>query len=481
MNKKISVLTIIFTGILSLNAFSKTETGTNIGKETSEVNVIQGDINALRNVALPNTDMSKSVGFSKNALSAPSTKNTIEGWGQTPTGQLFFYKNGIFTNCTKGSESKCKEVQTEECNGILVPKGACGSNGFISSNYSEVLSDGTDNLFYRYWITVNTSAYKDCDTEGVPDDDAHPCECQYGKLGGCWSPAYPIIAYNGFNKSTFDGKTKTNEVKNYFGERTNFSKTGGKAIKNQYSTGKEYFMGVKIAAHGEKDSLGLKDIPTGALYSGSKVISSKDASTSTYGVAASIPVQSWSKLNGGLDPNFNYANLKTNGVKENILNDTLIGLSNDPYGILPCGMFTLVSNKIEGVTQNSGVTCRSDNLRVVTDNSGNQLYTYYHVALPTNNGFESTFTHDLKYRACAKCESLTKESACKDLIQQLINNGKNTYDSLVEALRNNNSAFSGFQIKKNGKLYATYNGLPSCNDCLGQLDKVLPSFASQLN
>ena len=103
--------------------------------------------------------------------------------------------------------------------------------------------------------------------------------------------------------------------------------------------------------------------------------------------------------------------------------------------------------------------------------------------MPTNNGFESTFTHDLKYRACAKCESLTKESACKDLIQQLINNGKNIRNKYYSIYYKDNNLkyFSGFQIKKNGKLYATYNGLPSCNDCLGQLDKVLPSFASQLN
>ncbi len=472
MNKKISVLTIVFSGLLSLNSFAEVVND----KATSEEIVTQATINASRNATLPGTDASKGlIGASVNAYSTKSS-TTGQNWGQSVMGERYPYNLGGFSNL----KNQDKVVRSS-------------TTGFLKSTPKQVEQTGTDNLFYRYWITLSDDIaedYKsaDCSKDGsIPNDGKHPCECETGKTGGCWSPAYPIVSYDGFNRSDFDGETEPSDVKDYFGVRTEYFKPDNIAlaskVKNQYNNAPNYRMGVKVAAHGEKDSNG-NAVPTGTAHPNVKIVSVTDGQperTDNNSTDAILSVQNWSKSNNGLTPDFNYSSLANDGSYLDSSDLSLVAeVKSDKKSILPCGMFSETSNKPAGVSKNAETVCVNDtHMRVTADNSGNPLYTYYHIALPTKDGFESKFTKDLKYRACAKCVSMASEENCEPLVRQLIKDGYNTPDKLVEALRQN---FNGFKMTTtNDKDYATYTGTLTCNTCLSKLDSLLAKFASQLN
>ncbi|MCR5506988.1 MAG: hypothetical protein K6F04_04030 [bacterium] len=492
MTKKISILAIIFSGILSTVSYAD---DTNTGKDVSEKTVTQGDINNSANSVLPATNMTTAITASKNATGLKSTGNTLLdsdlGWGTSVVGEDFQYKNGTIVSCD-GSNGKCTARSgagdNTNCPDKEIPAGfSCNAEGYLEPQASVVYNLGTNGKFYRFWQTVNKEDYDDCSTIDSTSDK-YPCECELGKMGGCWSPSYPIVAFEGFNLENFKNLANDpNAAASYFGARTKIAYTESVDEENQYARDKKangnyaYRMRVKVKPET------VSGVSTGNLHNNTEAV---------------LSVQSWTDKNGGLDPNFNYSSLPKDGSKGLIDNSSkaTYNLSDitdaDKKGtgvVLPCGMFT-ETTKPTGVYTARNVVCSDGLIRRTKDNSGNTLYTKYKVYLPTGaNSYEETSSHDLNVRACASCE--TMENSCSAIISELIDRGYNTLDSLLAQLRKptldialytsptarTNAASTGRTSNDTTNSYATYKGTLTCSTCLGYLDKLLPNFAGKLN
>ncbi len=518
MNKKISILTIILTGFLGTSVFA--QTSGNVGKLTGDASS-QGNINIQRNVEQRATKLSDgTVGASAKALTTETGLPSDERskWNSNVLGSHYHYQvkdsNGnLLENCTGNGE---------RCNNIL--KYTTDENGYLSTGPGIQTHTDDSNIpvgFYRYYIVLDDNIkaeyQKMRDGEILPNDGKHPCEITEGKLGGCWSPIYPIVAFDGFKgisdlKKFTDDNTKR---KNYFGERTEYYKTGpehlqklvnidgeGRVIsagvskvllaKNQYSSDKyskdkypdnkeklSYRMGVKVVGEKWTDDAG-KQVSTGSMHPNTSVLSTSVATgtnPNSVGGDAVLSVQRWSRDGDGLKPDFNYAGLGYGDSNANLNTYELSDVKSivqSQRSVLPCGMFE-DSSKPTGVSENPGVKCNDDNyIRISKDNNGNQLYTSYFVALPTSNGFETKYKENqkLNYRTCARCSSLNNEDNCKKLVLQLIEKDNiRNLESLVAKMR---SGFSNQKIANgNDTGYATYTGNLSCSNCLGKLDEIL--------
>ena len=354
-----------------------------------------------------------------------------------------------------GNDGSCKAKDADGKEyALTVPYGyKCENSYIIPDGYVKKEGSGAYNgYFYRYWMS-GTEAEKFC-------EDSF-------KLNGCWSPAYPIIAYNGFTGFNIPNTEAGAELaKTAFGTRKpgdkNFGTSDRKDIKNAYVTNNDYRMGVKVTAVTETDSAS-NSVPKGGYHTDS---------------TANLTVQKWKIVSGkGLDPDFNYSELSSTGGNEinNINNLSMTnGVKNG--NILPCGMFTEASSKPAGVVKNQGVGCSSDHMRIIRDNLG-PLYTKYNILLPTGDGFESSSTHDLKVRACAKCESMRNEANCDKLVLQLIDDGITSVNALVKKLR---EPFNNQQIKSGTVTIGSYTGTLECNYCLDKLDSLLVRYANRL-
>ena len=579
MNKKISILTIVFTGVMGFGALAAEGTPINLGKEMSESLTTQEFINRARNIELPGTDMKSAIGPSVSASTAGSTLDKDGSWNVSLMGEDLLYKaktdddpnekgnrgwirteknNKYFLSCALpedpknlrkiGEAIRCLftnlKGDNEHCKHLNLPYGVrCNEAGFVeipsdkmaiiinkdgeaSSNKNGVAN--TDGLFYKYWITVNTADYMGCDTDpstfknkvsnAVTDGTVaqkYPCECQYGLLGGCWSPSYPIIAYSGFNRTKFNKRVTESKsasefdklrdglkvmVANDFGERTQyFNRLNTANIsevmntrKNQYINNPEdplYRMEVQVKPHIESG------VDTGTIH---------NSSTGYNG--AILTVQKWSKVgNDGLDPNFNYEALdptssSADGATEtkslnkfdnlNLVSDVM-----DEYNsILPCGMFTNDKDiKPEGVYDLSGTKCVNNTyIREERDYvTGDPLYTYYHVKLPVGTNKEGTVfetindadTHRFNVRACARCVNANSKDMCKKLVVDIIRSDSDpTPEKVVRKIREKlgttGANAKGYSIHTNsGKdnfsdeyVYATYTGTMTCETCLNYLD-----------
>ena len=113
MNKKISILTIALTGFFGLSALAEE---TNLGKESSDNTVTQGNINLLRNIEQPDTPIQSTIGASAKPLSTQdSGLNSKYKWNSSPMGSNMVYKvdcpncgngvgrnNKVLSNCPNG-------------------------------------------------------------------------------------------------------------------------------------------------------------------------------------------------------------------------------------------------------------------------------------------------------------------------------------------------------------------------------------------
>lgn len=497
MTKKISILAIIFSGILSGNLYAETTNVKNTGTVGSETVNTQGHINKTSNVLNPNSYVDLSPFATVKAVNEESDINKVYGWNATPKGDIFAYTltdnngktvNGV--NCPDGKTKtvngnsycsatrqiekdqpgndgscKAKDADGKEYS-LTIPYGyKCENSYIIPDGYVKQEEEGSGaykGYFYRYWIS-GTDAEKFC-------------EPAFRSIG-CWSPAYPIIAYNGFTGFNIPNTEAGAELaKKAFGTREpgdkDFDDTARENIKNAYVTNNDYRMGVKVTAVTETDSAG-KDVPKGGYHTNSD---------------ANLTVQKWKIVSGkGLDPDFNYSELSSTGGNEINSIDNLSMTSKVEKGnILPCGMFKEVNSRPAGVSRNQGVTCSSGYVRVTQDKEENNsspisytlsgpLYTKYKIKLPTGNGtFESSSTHDLKVRACAKCESVANN--CKEIIRNLVVQGDGQTKitdlcQLMEALRSSKT----YNLYGGRGTYTTGSTGMSCstNDCLGKLDDIL--------
>lgn len=503
MTKKISILAIIFSGILSENLYAETKNVKNTGTVGSEVVNVQGYINK-RNVLNPNTYDDLNPLITNKAVDEESHINPKYGWNATPKGDIFAYtltdnKGNLIAkgiNCLdenkdgegdtktfKGNEycSTTKQIEKDQpgndgsCKAkdadgneyaLTIPYGyKCENSYIIPDGYVKKEGSGDyKGYFYRYWMS-GTEAEKFC-------------EPAFRSIG-CWSPAYPIIAYNGFTGFNIPNTEAGAELaKTAFGTR----EPGGevfnddvamKNIKNAYRTNNDYRMGVKVTAVTETDSAG-KAVPKGEYHTNSD---------------ANLTVRKWNIVSKGLDPDFNYSELSSTGGNEisdiNNLSMTSKVVEGD---VLPCGMFQYVASAPAGVKKTGirGVECSSGYVRVTQDKKENNsspisytlsgpLYTKYKIKLPTGNGtFESSSTHDLKVRACAKCESVANN--CKEIIRNLVVQGDGQTKitdlcQLMEALRSAKT----YNLYGGRGTYTTGSTGMSCstNDCLGKLDDIL--------
>ncbi|MBQ8660327.1 MAG: hypothetical protein IJ473_01950 [Alphaproteobacteria bacterium] len=497
MTKKISILAIIFSGILSGNLYAETKNEKNTGTVGSETVNTQGHINKTNNLLYPNSYVDLSPFATVRAADNESDINPEYRWNATPKGDIFAYtltdNNGKTfkgVNCPggktttingnsycsaasqieagkSGNDGSCK---AKDANGedyqLTVPYGyKCENSYIIPDGYvkqeEEEGSGAYKGYFYRYWIS-GTDAEKFC------EDSL--------KSSGCWSPAYPIIAYNGFTGFNIPNTEAGAELaKKAFGTREPGGKSFGvsdrKDIKNAYVTNNDYRMGVKVTAVTETDSAG-KTVPKGGYHTDS---------------TANLTVQKWKIVSGkGLDPDFNYDNItkKSDGNKTYTLKDiknlNLLAETSDisqESDVLPCGMFQETSAVVSGVKQLRGTKCSSDHMRIIRDNLG-PLYTKYNILLPTGEStFESSSTHDLKVRACAKCENMRNEANCDRLVLQLIDDGITSVDALVKKLR---EPFNNQQIKSGTVTIGSYSGTLECNYCLDKLDSLLVKYANRL-
>ena len=80
MTKKISILAIIFSGILSENLYAETKNGKNTGTVGSEVVNAQGYINKTSNVLSPNSYVDLSPFTTVNAANENSSINSEYKW-----------------------------------------------------------------------------------------------------------------------------------------------------------------------------------------------------------------------------------------------------------------------------------------------------------------------------------------------------------------------------------------------------------------
>ena len=449
MTKKISILAIIFSGILSENLYAETKNEKNTGTVGSEVVNTQGYINK-RNVLNPNTYDDLNPLITNKAVNKESDINGVYGWNATPKGDIFAYTlkddNGNTVegvNCLDENEdgkgdtkpfkgnkycSTIRQIEAGETgnDGSCKAKDADGNEYALTIPYgykcenSYIIPDGYvkkaekpkkgskyREYFYRYWMS-GTEAKKFC-------------EPAFRSIG-CWSPAYPIIAYNGFTGFNIPNTEAGAELaKTAFGTREpgdkDFEFNG---IKNAYRNIKgesEYRMGVKVTAVTEKDSAG-KAVPKGGYHTDSD---------------ANLTVQKWEIDSGkGLKPDFNYLGSSSTDIKAIDYIDDLSSTSKAETSILlPCGMFTEASSRPNGVELNKGVKCASDHMQILRDNLG-PLYTKYNILLPTGNGFESSSNRYLNARTCAKCENMTEDGNCEKLVLQLIDGGITNVNDLVK-------------------------------------------------
>ena len=492
MTKKISILAIIFSGILSENLYAETKNGKNTGTVGSEVVNTQEYVNKTINVLNPNTYDNLSPLITNKAVNDSSKINPEYRWNATPKGDIFAYNltndkgklvaKGI--NCLDGEvitidgNSYCSIVKqiekgqpgndgsckAKDADGkeyaLTVPYGyKCEDSYIVPDGYVKKEGSGAyENYFYRYWMSG--------------EEAVKFCEPAFRSIG-CWSPAYPIIAYNGFTGFNIPNTEAGAELaKTAFGTRKPGDKDfkGIDTIKNAYRENNEYRMGVKVTAVTEKDSAG-NSVPKGKYHTDS---------------TANLTVQKWKIVSGkGLDPDFNYDNItkksdgnKTYFIDEKDLNSLKETSKNSQESkVLPCGMFTeSTSSVVSGVKDISGTSCSSDHMRIIRDNLG-PLYTKYDILLPTRDGFESSSTHDLKVRACAKCESMRNEANCDKLVLQLIDDGITSVDALVKKLR---EPFNNQQIKSGTVTIGSYSGTLECNYCLDKLDSLLVKYANRL-
>ena len=495
MTKKISILAIIFSGILSGNLYAETTNVKNTGTVGSETVNTQGHINTTNNVLYPNSFVELNPFATVKAANNESSMNPKYRWNATPKGDIFAYtltdNNGKTfkgVNCpdgktttdangnsycsatmqiipkTPGNDGSCmaKDSDGKEY-ALTIPYGYKCENSYIIPDGYVKEGEGSGaykGYFYRYWMS-GTEAKKFCENSLTSS--------------GCWSPAYPIIAYNGFTGFNIPNTEAGAELaKTAFGTREPGDKIfTSNGIKNAYRDigGKsEYRMGVKVTAVTEKDSAG-KAVPKGGYHTDS---------------TANLTVQKWKIVSGkGLDPDFNYDNItkksdgnKTYFIDEKDLNSLKETSKNSQESkVLPCGMFTeSTSSVVSGVKDISGTSCSSDHMRIIRDNLG-PLYTKYDILLPTRDGFESSSTHDLKVRACAKCESMRNEANCDKLVLQLIDDGITSVDALVKKLR---EPFNNQQIKSGTVTIGSYSGTLECNYCLDKLDSLLVKYANRL-
>ena len=91
MTKKISILAIIFSGILSGNLYAETKNEKNTGTVGSEVVNTQEYVNKTRNVLNPNTYDDLNPLITNKAVEKESDINKVYGWNATPKGDIFAY------------------------------------------------------------------------------------------------------------------------------------------------------------------------------------------------------------------------------------------------------------------------------------------------------------------------------------------------------------------------------------------------------
>ncbi len=547
MNKKISILTIIFSGILSIGAFAdnKIDASDREGKtltlDGSGLANIQGYLNTAANPILPGTTPSE--GLVGTSESSRTKESTIEGqkelghtWGTTTAGENFYYKAKInnnpniseISNCNKdGTYNRCKFDSTIK-SATLKTVTRAGNNGYLTLDNTEpsvIFTPDGKQYFYKFWQSVDKSKYTNCcdsahagncgNLTKVKITNETPCECEMGRdLGGCWSPLYPMISYQkGSSYPSFDSdkteienmikggysKTVEDKVRNFYGPRD--IEKNENAYANNISEGQDaYRMKVKVAAHKENG------VQTGTIHKNANAIDTKNKNPNEVGADAIVSVKSWTVKNNKLDPDFNYASMGPNRVLQNskFIDTSDLDLvanvsSESTNNVLPCGMFYDTDSVPNGYYyKNKGVECRQDGKAIRqsrhdsdTDDgakAGEQMYTYYHVALPNGpNSYEPTFTHKLKYRACAVCKPLDKKY-CKKIVQEYINRGTKRVGDLIAALRNNNNAIDVgiFESQtrpsnnkpdllkgSNASSDYQYSGTMTCSTCLQHLDEIL--------
>ena len=560
MNKKISILAIIFSGILSVGAFAgdkidaSERAGKNLTIDGNDLNNIQGYLNTAVNPLMPGSKPEEGfLGTSLADREEPSTMadQSAKGWGTTIGGENYVYKTKIDgadkSNCKdspvtvtvidpvtgkkeRKQVSSCKFDSTKKSLTLktVAKAGNDGYNdGYLTLNNTEPSvifePDNDGKYFYKFWQKVNTNDYDNCYTTPVAFTDKTPCECQMGKAGGCWSPLFPVIRYQDSNKnypSLAADKTSIGDdedkARDFYGERNYDNRIN--SYKEEGSEGQDaYRMKVKVAAHKEdgvktgtihsKDGTSANAITT--IKSGISTKTNRpNKEVRSDDVTAVLSVKSWTVKDGKLDPNFNYASMGPNRVLQKKgggyntdLNEIYSVSSESTDNVLPCGMFEKTENPDRDLYgELAGVKClyedgdgaiRQSRYDSTTDETkkGEQMYTYYHVALPNGyNSYEPTFTHKLKYRACAVCKPLNKDN-CRRIVNEYINrnNGSMSVGNLIAALRNNNNAINigifETQTRPSGKganLTGSsadsdfqYNGRMTCSTCLRYLDELL--------
>ena len=174
MNKKISILAIIFSGILSTGALADeidaSERGTGISKQKlstdgSGLQNIQGYLNTASNVKLPGSDPTTGlIGTGSADRKKPSTfaQQNKMAWGTTVRGENYVYKtkiNGVnASNCHNSPVTANGEVSSScEYDSEVKSKTTRDASGYLKN---EVVSpnvifepDNDSKHFYKYWIS----------------------------------------------------------------------------------------------------------------------------------------------------------------------------------------------------------------------------------------------------------------------------------------------------------------------------------------